>query len=294
MEGESSKLGLELVELGDGGGGGGGDGGPGGVLYVQDGLMQVDVVSSLHFFMCHRTLTLTQILMQGPSGEQYVTIIQDGQTYAIPASDYAAMMAQQGLEVVEPQDNEARVGGDQPERTVLPAVTTQATPSSHLTESLTLPTTPMPPTIPHLTPCPPPTLAQVSNQVVNSPTIKTEPRTVKVGQTQVGKTPIPGTKGQSNASVGTDELRGGVGTPTKLTAESGKGVGGVGVGGGGGGGGVVGGGGGGGGGVRWMSATTPAAGIRNSVKQEPRQRQIYPTMQQVLKLMQIWRLRTHS
>ena len=49
MEGESSKLGLELVELGDGGGGAGGDGGPGGVLYVQDGLMQVDVVSSLHF-----------------------------------------------------------------------------------------------------------------------------------------------------------------------------------------------------------------------------------------------------
>ena len=60
MEGESSKLGLELVELGDGGGGGGGDGGPGGVLYVQDGLMQVDVVST--FFMCYRTLTLTQIL----------------------------------------------------------------------------------------------------------------------------------------------------------------------------------------------------------------------------------------
>ena len=49
MEGESSKLGLELVELGDGGGGG--DGGPGGVLYVQDGLMQVDVVSSLHFYV---------------------------------------------------------------------------------------------------------------------------------------------------------------------------------------------------------------------------------------------------
>ena len=40
MEGESSKLGLELVELGDGGGGGG-DVGQGGVLYVQDGLMQV-------------------------------------------------------------------------------------------------------------------------------------------------------------------------------------------------------------------------------------------------------------
>ena len=61
MEGESSKLGLELVELGDGGGGGGGDGGPGGVLYVQDGLMQVDVVVTT-FFMCYRTLTLTQIL----------------------------------------------------------------------------------------------------------------------------------------------------------------------------------------------------------------------------------------
>ena len=229
--------------------------------------------------------------MQGPSGEQYVTIIQDGQTYAIPASDYAAMMAQQGLEVVEPQDNEARVGGDQPEHTVLPAVTTQATSSSHLmTESLTLPTTPMPPSIPHLTPCPPPTLAQVSNQVVNSPTVKTEPRTAKVGQTQVGKTPIPGTKGQSNASVGTDELRGGAGTPgTKLTAESGKGAGAGGGAVGGGGGGAVGG----GGGVRWMSPTTPAAGNR-SVKQEPRQRQIYPTMQQVLELIQILTLRTHS
>ena len=49
MEGESSKLGLELVELGDGGGGVGGDGGPGGVLYVQDGLMQVDFDSSFPF-----------------------------------------------------------------------------------------------------------------------------------------------------------------------------------------------------------------------------------------------------
>ena len=45
MEGESSKLGLELVELGDGGGSGsGGDVGQGGVLYVQDGLMQVDFI----------------------------------------------------------------------------------------------------------------------------------------------------------------------------------------------------------------------------------------------------------
>ena len=43
MEGESSKLGLDLVELGDGGGGGSGADavGQGGVLYVQDGLMQV-------------------------------------------------------------------------------------------------------------------------------------------------------------------------------------------------------------------------------------------------------------
>ena len=37
-------------------------------------------------------------MVAGPSGEQYVTIIQDGQTYAIPAADYAAMMSQQGLE----------------------------------------------------------------------------------------------------------------------------------------------------------------------------------------------------
>ena len=45
MEGENSKLGLELVELGDGGGGGvGGDVGHGGVLYVQDGLMQVTLL----------------------------------------------------------------------------------------------------------------------------------------------------------------------------------------------------------------------------------------------------------
>ena len=37
-------------------------------------------------------------VMQTPAGEQYVTIIQDGQTYAIPAADYAAMMAQQNIE----------------------------------------------------------------------------------------------------------------------------------------------------------------------------------------------------
>ena len=41
-----------------------------GVLYVQDGMVQ------------------------GPAGEQYVTIIQNGQTYAIPTSDYAAMLSQ--------------------------------------------------------------------------------------------------------------------------------------------------------------------------------------------------------
>ena len=37
-------------------------------------------------------------VMQTPGGEQYVTIIQDGQTYAIPAADYAAMMAQHNIE----------------------------------------------------------------------------------------------------------------------------------------------------------------------------------------------------
>ena len=37
-------------------------------------------------------------VMQTTAGEQYVTIIQDGQTYAIPAADYAAMMAQQNIE----------------------------------------------------------------------------------------------------------------------------------------------------------------------------------------------------
>lgn len=58
---------LEYVDLAGGGG-------QGSVLYVQDGLME------------------------GPSGEQYVTIIQDGQTYAIPAADYAAMIAQQDVE----------------------------------------------------------------------------------------------------------------------------------------------------------------------------------------------------
>ena len=57
------------------GAGGGGQGQKGdGVLYVDGGMVA------------------------GPSGEQYVTIIQDGQTYAIPAADYAAMMSQQGLE----------------------------------------------------------------------------------------------------------------------------------------------------------------------------------------------------
>merc|ERR1712102_155433 len=37
-------------------------------------------------------------VMQTPGGEQYVTIIQDGQTYAIPAADYAAMIAQHNVE----------------------------------------------------------------------------------------------------------------------------------------------------------------------------------------------------
>ena len=50
------------------------DGGGEGVLYVQDGMVQ------------------------GPAGEQYVTIIQNGQTYAIPTADYAAMLTQPDME----------------------------------------------------------------------------------------------------------------------------------------------------------------------------------------------------
>ena len=45
-----------------------------GVLYVQDGVVQ------------------------GPAGEQYVTIMQNGQTYAIPTADYAAMLSQPEME----------------------------------------------------------------------------------------------------------------------------------------------------------------------------------------------------
>ena len=45
-----------------------------GVLYVQDGVVQ------------------------GPAGEQYVTIMQNGQAYAIPTADYAAMLSQPDME----------------------------------------------------------------------------------------------------------------------------------------------------------------------------------------------------
>ena len=70
MEREESRKMEDNLDYGDLAGGEG----QGAVLYVQDGLME------------------------GPSGEQYVTIIQDGQTYAIPAADYAAMIAQQDIE----------------------------------------------------------------------------------------------------------------------------------------------------------------------------------------------------
>ena len=195
-----------------------------------------------------------------------MTIIQDGQTYAIPASDYAAMMAQQGLEVVEPTGSDAGVVREQ-EQQQQPPTTGPANCSTPLAESLAIPTTPLPPTIPHLTPCPPPTLAQVSNP----PSVKTE---LQAGRSaKVGHLPQPEAckatqrmKGRTNANVGTEELKGSVGAGTKLGGESG--------GGGGGGGGQ-----GGGASMRWMTATAPPAGSR-AAKQEPK-RQIYPTMQQV-------------
>ena len=196
-----------------------------------------------------------------------MTIIQDGQTYAIPASDYAAMMAQQGLEVVEPTGSDA--GGVREQEQQQPPSTAPANCSNPLAESLAIPSTPLPPTIPHLTPCPPPTLAQVSNP----PLVKTE---LQAGRSaKVGHLPQPeackatqGMKGRTNANVGTEELKGSVGAGTKLGGESGGG------GGGGGGGGQ-----GGGASMRWMTATAPPAGSR-AAKQEPK-RQIYPTMQQV-------------
>ena len=190
-----------------------------------------------------------------------MTIIQDGQTYAIPASDYAAMMAQQGLEVVEPTGSDAGVvrEQEQQQQAMQATPTTPANSSTtQVTGSLAIPTTPLPPTIPHLTPCPPPTLAQVTNP----PAIKTElqqgGRAAKVGhlgQAETGKG-MQGMKGRTNASVGTEELKG---AGTKLVGEH------------------VGGG---GASMRWMTATAPPSGSRAAVKQEAK-RQIYPTMQQV-------------
>ena len=145
-----------------------------------------------------------------------MTIIQDGQTYAIPASDYAAMMAQQGLEVVEPTGSDA--GGVREQEQQQPPSTAPANCSNPLAKSLAIPSTPLPPTIPHLTPCPPPTLAQVSNP----PLVKTElqaGRSAKVGQSEAGKA-AQGMKGRTNASVGTEELKGSVGPGTKHTGES--------------------------------------------------------------------------
>ena len=185
-----------------------------------------------------------------------MTIIQDGQTYAIPASDYAAMMAQQGLEVVEPAVGDAGVVREQ-EQQQQPPPTGPATSSTPLAESLAIPTTPLPPTIPHLTPCPPPT------NLSNLPVVKTElqaGRSAKVGHPEPIKA-IQGIKGRNNASVGTEELKGSVGPGIKVSGESGGGRGG------------------GGPSMRWMTATAPPAGSR-AAKQEPK-RQIYPTMQQV-------------
>ena len=196
-----------------------------------------------------------------------MTIIQDGQTYAIPASDYAAMMAQQGLEVVEPTGSDAGVvrEQEQQQQAMQATPTTPANSSTTLTGPLAIPTTPLPPTIPHLTPCPPPTLAQVTNP----PAIKTElqqgGRAAKVGQlvqAETGKG-MQGTKGRTNASVGTEELKGSAGAGTKLVGEH------------------VGGG---GASMRWMTATGPPSGSRAAAKQEAK-RQIYPTMQQVQALL---------
>ena len=175
------------------------------------------------------------------------------------------MMAQQGLEVVEPAGGDAGVVREQEQhQQQQPAPTGPATSSTPLTESLAIPTTPMPPTIPHLTPCPPPT------NLSNLPVVKTElqaGRSAKVGHPEPIKA-MQGIKGRNNASVGTEELKGSVGPGMKMSGESGGGRGGGGAGGGGG-----------GPSMRWMTATAPPAGSR-AAKQEPK-RQIYPTMQQV-------------
>ena len=158
------------------------------------------------------------LLLQGPSGEQYVTIIQDGQTYAIPASDYSAMMSQQGLEVVEPTGSDAGVvkEHEQPQ----PGASAPLNCPTPLAESLAIPSTPvLPPSIPHLTPCPPPSLAQMSNVAVKTELQVAGTSLDKVGHSETGKA-TQGMKGQTNASVGTEELKGSVGPGTKVTGES--------------------------------------------------------------------------
>lgn len=164
MEGEGPKLGgLEFVELG------GGEAGQGGVLYVQDGLMQ------------------------GPSGEQYVTIIQDGQTYAIPAADYAAMMAQQNLEVVE-------AGGEvrMEEQEEAPPPVPEPPPPPPVTPAPPAPTTTI------LTPCAPPNLHRTYS---NQPTqVKTEmAHTARGVQASAG--PEPKTQMKAVGGVGGPSMK---------------------------------------------------------------------------------------
>lgn len=106
--------------------------------------------------------------MQGPSGEQYVTIIQDGQTYAIPATDYAAMMAQQGLEVLDGAGEvKAREQeGATPHTPIIPApVATPAPPAPAPTQ---------PPPLAHLTPCPPPHQIHTASVKTEAPSMVAE------------------------------------------------------------------------------------------------------------------------
>ena len=86
-----------------------------GVLYVQDGMVQ------------------------GPSGEQYVTIIQNGQTYAIPTSDYAAMLSQSDV-ITSSQDKTSHTS---PKKDLtVPELPTQQVP---VTVQAALPVQPTPP-----------------------------------------------------------------------------------------------------------------------------------------------------
>ena len=98
-----------------------------GVLYVQDGMVQ------------------------GPSGEQYVTIIQNGQTYAIPTSDYAAMLSQSDV-ITSSQDKTSHTS---PKKDLaVPELPAQQVP---VTVQAALPVQPTPPAqpVPQTRPVPP-------------------------------------------------------------------------------------------------------------------------------------------